>query len=621
MRSKPRFLSIALVVLAASFPAVLRAEGAGTGAPLSEPAPMQAAGPADIVYRHGYVYTVDAHDSVQQALAVRGGVIVYVGSDAGATALIGEHTRQIDLHGRMLMPGLVDGHMHPLEGGASLLKCNLQYLQLTVARLQAGIQKCLDQTRAREPDGWLEVVAWFQEGMIPAGTQVTRAALDALKTQRPILVVSSFGHTALVNSRAIQLAGINAATQAPLGGKIWRDAKGVPTGLLEDAAQELVTKLVPTPTPSEDVRSAQAALDVMRKQGITTFFDAMALDRDLAAFAAVERTAGLTARPHFAILITPPDGRDPERAVAAASALAHRYDEGNVRIAPSITVRNVKLFLDGVISAPALTGAMLEPYFEPRGAGTNLRWAQGKNRGPDVYFPAPVLRALLIAVAGAGLEPHMHADGDRAVHEGLDGIEALRAQFPDKDIRAAIAHDEIVDPRDFGRYKQLDVIPVLSFQWEKQASDTVDNARDYMGPARYKYMEPAAFLADAGARVAYGSDWPVDPLDEWFALKVGVTRTNSPASGPKYAGRRLSEDAGLSRAQVLRAITMNSSYELHQEQATGSLENGKFADLIVLDRNVLKIPAEEIAEVKVLQTVVGGRVVYEADGFDSPQLH
>ena len=595
MRFDTGVLSIALSLLAAAAAAA------------------QDPGPADLVYRHGFVYTVDPQDSVQQALAVRGGVIVYVGSDAGAAALIGGHTRQIDLHGRMLMPGLVDGHMHPLEGGASLLKCNLQYLQLTVEQMQGGIQKCLDETRSREPDGWLEVVEWFQEGMIPAGTQVTRAALDALKTQRPIIVVSSFGHTALVNSRAIRLAGIDAATQAPLGGKIWRDPNGNPTGLLEDAAQELVTKIVPAPTLQEDVRSAQAALDVMGKQGITTFLDAMALDRDLAAFAGVERAQGLTARAHFAILITPPDGKDPKKAVAAAAELARRYDEGNVRIAPSITARNVKLFLDGVISAPALTGAMLEPYFEPPGPGANAPWAPGKNRGPEVYFPAPVLRALVIAVAGAGLEPHMHADGDRAVHEGLDGIEAMRAQFPGRDIRAAIAHDEIVDPRDFGRYKQLNVIPVLSFQWEKQASDTVDNARDYMGPARYKYMEPAAFLADAGARIAYGSDWPVDPLDEWFALKVGVTRTNSPASGPKYAGRRLSEDAGLSRAQVLRAITMNSSYELHQDEATGSLEVGKFADLIVLDRNVLKIPAEEIAEVKVLQTVVGGRVVYQAD--------
>ena len=168
--------------------------------------------------------------------------------------------------------------------------------------------------------------------------------------------------------------------------------------------------------------------------------------------------------------------------------------------------------------------------------------------------------------------------------------------------------------------KQLNVIPVLSFQWEKPASDTMENARDYMGPARFKYMEPAAFLANAGARIAYGSDWPVDPLDEWFALKVGVTRTNSPGERAEICGPRLSEDAGLSRAQVLRAITMNSSYELHQDQLTGSLEVGKLADLIVLDRNVLKIPAEEIAEVKVLQTVVGGRAVYEAEGFAAPAV-
>jgi predicted amidohydrolase YtcJ len=155
---------------------------------------------------------------------------------------------------------------------------------------------------------------------------------------------------------------------------------------------------------------------------------------------------------------------------------------------------------------------------------------------------------------------------------------------------------------------------VLSFQWEKPASDTVDNARDYLGPARYRYMEPAGYLAAAGARIAYGSDWPVDPLDEWFALKVGVTRTNAASALPKYAGR-LSTDAGLSRAAVLRAITMNSSYELHQEGETGSLEVGKLADLIVLDRNVLTVPAEDIANVHVLQTVVGGTVVYQADNF------
>jgi hypothetical protein len=567
-------------------------------------------GPADAVYRSGIIYTVDDHDSVQQALAIRAGRIVYVGTDAGAASFVDGKTRVVDLKGRLVMPGLVDGHMHPLEGGASLRKCNLHYEQLTVGELQSKIQACLDATRAQEPDGWLEVVSWFQEGMMPAGVAVTRATLDVLKTQRPILVASSFGHTSLVNSRAIAAAGITAATADPLGGKIGRDSAGNPTGILDDAAQEQASAKVPKPSKEDDLKSATLALEAMRRQGITTFLDAAAELPSLSAFSRLQRKGALTARGHFALLITPPEGRDPKKAVEKISALARQFDGGSPTPSPGIRVHNVKLFLDGVISAPALSGAMLEPYrSRPAGDGP---WAPSTNRGPAVYFPAPTLRALLIDVVAAGFEPHMHADGDRAVREGLDGIQAVREHFPGKDVRAAIAHDEIVDPADFPRFGQLNAIPVLSFQWEKPASDTIDNARDYLGPSRFKHIEPAGVLAAAGARIAFGSDWPVDPLDEWFALKVGVTRTNAPRSGPKYSGR-LSEDPGLGRHAVLRAITMNSAYELHQDGVTGSIEVGKFADLIVLDRNVLEIPAEEIADTNVLQTVVGGRIVYHVD--------
>ena len=570
-----------------------------------------AAGPADTVYRNGIVYTVDPQDSVQQALAIRAGRIVYVGSDSGVKPFIDGNTQVVDLRGRLLMPGLVDGHMHPLEGGASLRKCNLNYEQLTVEQLQARIQACLDATRTQEPDGWLEVVSWFQEGMVPAGVAVSRATLDVLKTRRPILVESSFGHTSLVNSRALAAAAITAATADPLGGKIGRDLKGAPTGILDDAAQDPVSAKLPKPTKEDDLKSATLALEAMRKQGITTFLDAATQPPSLAAFARLQRRGALTARGHFALLITPPEGREPKKAVHKVSALARRYDGGAPTPRPGIRVHNVKLFLDGVISAPALTGAMLEPYrVRPAGNGDGP-WTPGTNRGPEVYFPAPILRALLLDIVAAGFEPHMHADGDRAVREGLDGIQAVRERFPARDVRAAIAHDEIVDPADFPRFRQLNTIPVLSFQWEKPASDTVDNARDYLGPARFKYIEPAGVLAAAGARIAFGSDWPVDPLNEWFALKVGVTRTNTPRSGPKYAGR-LSADPGLERRAVLRAITMNSSYELHQDDVTGSIEVGKFADLIVLDRNVLEIPAEEIADTIVLQTIVGGRVVHQA---------
>jgi len=576
------------------------------GAP---PAPT----PSDTVYVNGYVYTADARDSVQEALVVHDGRIAFVGSNDEARKAATK-ARIVDLGQRMVMPGLVDGHMHPLDGGSNLLKCNLNYERLTVAQLQSRIQGCLDATRAAEPNQWLQVVNWFREAMIPNGVATSRATLDALKTRRPIFVISSFVHTALVNTRALELANITAATRDPLGGRIDRGPSGAPTGILEDAAYEKVLAVIPQPTAAEDARAATAALEAMRRQGITTFLDAAATARTLAAFAAAQRQHPLTARAHFAVLITPEEGRQPQRAVETAQALARRYDQGAARAVPGITVRNIKLFMDGVITAPACTGALLNPYFKNAGTAEAPHWVPGTNRGPEVYFPAAVLHPLLIAAAKAGLEPHMHADGDRAVREALDGVAALRRQFAGSAIRAAIAHDEIVEPSDFGRYQQLEAIPVLSFQWEKPAPDTIDGARDYLGPERFRYLEPAGYLAAAGAHIAYGSDWPVDALNEWFAIKVAITREGDPAAGSKYAGR-LSTDPGLTLPVAVHAITAGSAYELHAEREVGSLEAGKLADFIVLDRNIFKVPAREVADVHVLLTVVGGKSVHAAAPF------
>lgn len=367
----------------------------------------EAAGAPDTLYINGYVYTVDSKDSVQEAVAVTDGRISYVGSSLGAKALAAPSTRVVDLQGRMLMPGLVDGHMHPLQGGAVLLKCDLNYERLTVAQFQERIQACLDHSKSKEPDQWLEVGNWFQQDMLPAGTELTHATLDVLTTHRPIAVMSSFGHSVLANTRALQLAHVDAKTRDPVGGKVQHDAQGQPSGILEDAAYDMVTRLIPQPTREENVAAARAALDALRKQGITTFLDADAETIDIESFSAVQRAGGLTARGHFAPPIRPAADLDPDKAVAAVKAIATKYDQGAAAPAPGISVHNTKLFLDGVITAPAFTGAMLEPYL-----------TRGKDRGPAVYFPAPVLRALLLGLARNGLEPHMHADGDRAVHEG-----------------------------------------------------------------------------------------------------------------------------------------------------------------------------------------------------------
>ncbi len=574
--------------------------------------------PVDAVYLHGSIWT-GAGGERAQALIVREGRIRFVGSDAEARRQAGS-LPVVDLNGQFVMPGLVDGHMHPLEGGQKLMKCNLRYERLTVPQMQAAIQKCLDATRNQEPDGWLDVEAWFREAMIPADADTTLSTLDSLKTRRPIIVVSSFGHSALINTRARQLAKIDAHTPDPPGGRINHDAHGEPTGILEDAAYDPVLALIPPFTPAMNHQAALRALQAFRQQGITSFLDAAADAVTVAAFAGVQREGALTARGHFALVISAEAGREPAKAIADVKALAVKYDQGPTQPAPTLQVRNIKLFLDGVITAPAFTGAMLAPYFDNQGTAAAPHWVPGGNRGPDVYFPPELLSTLVLSAARAGLEPHMHADGDRAVRAGLDAYAALRKEFTQERIRAAIAHDEAVDPADYPRYRDLGVIPVLSFQWEKRAPDSIDSDEDYLGPERFRRAEPAGYLARAGARIAYGSDWPVDPLNEWFALKVGVTRENDPAAGEKYRGR-LGDDPGLTLGEALTAITANAAYELHADPEVGTLEPGKFADFIVLDRDPFAIPPASIADIKVRRTVVGGRTVYTAAAMRHYQTH
>jgi predicted amidohydrolase YtcJ len=588
---------------------ILSAMALGLGA-ASARADSQA---ADIIYRNGHIYTADPADSMQQALAITDGRLVYVGTDTGVSAYVGKNTKTTDLHGRTLMPGLIDGHMHPREGGAHLLTCNLNYEQLTVAQFQTRIQACLDATKSREPDGWLSVQSWYQQGMVNADAGLTRATLDALKTSRPIAVSDGYGHTELVNSRALQLAKITRSTPDPVGGVIEHDKSGEPSGILQDAGYEVIDALLPPLTPAQAEAAARRALKVMAPQGVTSFLDADAPEYDMAAFTAVQKSGKLTARAHFASTIDPVAADDAPKAVAAVVALRRKYDQGPLTPAPSVTVRNAKLFLDGVINGPAFTGALLQPYLINRGTHSLPDWLPGPSRGPDVYFPAPKLKAVVLELARAGIDPHMHVDGDRAVHEALDSIAAMRKAMPGADIRPGLAHCEMVAPEDYARFAQLQVFPVLSMQWEGPSPDNIDQLRDYIGPQRAAIVEPAGLLANAGAPIAFGSDWPVDPLDEWLAFKIGVTRTASPRMAAKYPGR-LGIDPGLKPLQVLRAATIVAARELHEDDVTGSLERGKFADLIVLDRDPLAVAPEEIASVRVLQTMVGGRIVYQAPG-------
>jgi hypothetical protein len=395
---------------------------------------------------------------------------------------------------------------------------------------------------------------------------------------------------------------------------IARTPAGEPTGLLEDAAQDLVERLLPEVTPERNREGTRLALEEMRKQGITSFLDAHTDIGTLESYTALQEKGELTARGHFAVLIDSVPGYDAAKSVAEVLQVRARFDQGPLRPAPSLSVDTAKLFLDGVYTTPAFTSYLLQPYFENRGTAAKPDWRPGTSSGPPLYFTPEQLAQTLGLLAAAGINPHMHADGDGAVREALDAIAVMRRAHPGDDIRPGIAHAEVVHPDDYPRFAQLDAVPVLSFQWEKQAPDLNERDSRYLGPVRYALVEPAGMLAQHGARIAYGSDWPVDPLNEWFALQVAVTRSAVGEDAQRYPGR-LGIDPGLTIQAALRAITIDAAWSLREDQATGSLEPGKFADLLVLDRNPLLVPADQVGGTRVLLTVVGGKAVYRAEGF------
>lgn len=575
---------------------------------------------ADMVMRNGYVYTVDGKNPVQQAIAVTGGKIVYVGSNEGVAAYVGKQTQQVDLAGRMLMPGFIDAHMHPGDGGRAMTLCDLKYQTMTRAQMQQSIQACLDAEPDKGPDVWLEVGSWDRMGMDGIDGDPDKSTLDALKTSRPIQVRSTDFHTTLTNSRGLAVAGINRLTVDPSDGKYRRDSAGNPNGICEDGAADTMAAVVPPATDAQKLIQIRAALDAMRQQGITSFFDALSGPENGQAFTRLQQSGELTARALLAIKLDPAAAAaDPVKTIADAKALADVYDQGEVKVAPGVSMRHVKLFMDGIINAPADTGAMLTPYLHNSGTHKAPKWTPGKNLG-ELYFPPQVLNPLLLQAVRSGFDPHLHATGERAVRDSLDSIEYVRKQLPGNEFRPSIAHAESVDPADYGRFKALDVTATMSFQWAQQAPSTVDGTEEHLGAARFARMEPSGSIAHAGGRVAYGSDWPVDPLDEFLALKVGVTRSGDPLNphsyGAKYAGR-LNADPALSRAEVLRAITLNAAQQLKLDAVVGSVEVGKFADLIVLDKNFMQVPEAELGRNQVLLTVVGGKVVWAKAPFAS----
>lgn len=558
---------------------------------------------ADRVLTDGSIYTVDRDRPWARALAIDGGRIVYVGGSDGARRYIGPKTKVTDLDDRMVMPGLEDGHTHPSAAGEVLSSCSLDYEPLTVADFQQRIQACLDATSDKEPDGWLEVSAWFAEETQPPGTVITKSALDALDTERPIVVYNADGHKSLTNSRGLELAGIDDDTPDPPGGVIDRDPSGEATGLLFETAQRLVASLVPDPTFAEELDYARIAIAEMTRNGITSGMDAAGGADALRVFDALRRKGELDVRLAVASVLDAAAADELPSTLRRLRRLRDRYHS------PRLWTDTVKIFGDGVLEYPAQTAALLEPYLVEEGGS----WVPGPSSG-ELQVAPDAMRKIVKAVDRRGWQVHVHAIGDAAVREALDAFQAARRA---NDVsgwgnRDTITHLQLVHPDDYARFERLRVIADMQMQWFQRDGYSVDAVESFIGPERFARMYPAGSLLDAGAKVSGASDWPVDPLAPFSSLERAVTRTADPWSG--YPDAPLNADEAISLRDAVRAYTINSAFQLGQERTNGSLEKGKQADLIVLDRNLFEVPIDDVGDTNVELTMVGGDVVYERDG-------
>lgn len=562
---------------------------------------------ADKIYLNGTIFTSDSNNTVAHAIAFEGGKVLAVGSNAEMQALRNATTEIIDLQGKMLMPGVVDSHLHPFWGGLQLSGCNLDYASLSVADTLKFVQDYIDQDPQTGENDWLQVRAYLRQAVLPIGTDITRRDLDTLKTDRPVILFANDCHTLVANTRALELFGIDENTPIPPDGTIRRYPDGTLNGIMEDAPAMRAFDSIPGIDDAKAVVIAKDVQQLLNSQGVTTVMDARALPVQFDAFTTLKNNDELTIRLVGAREITPdnaPSVADVPPAVERMMEFAAKYTDKTWQEKPGIFISHAKFFVDGVMQSPINTASLLAPYRENKGTKETPNWQPSENMG-YLYYSNELLSALISAVSEKGFHPHMHTVADGAIEVTLDAIEAMRQKLPGKDIRPSLAHNELTSPHQYKRFKELGAMPCLSFQWAGYTQEFADEMRDVLGEERFENLEPAGKFYDAGIRVAFGSDWPIDPLNEWHDFKVAVTRQGEAPNNP-----RLNTDRNVTITEVLRSATIDAAYMIAADQYVGSLEAGKFADYIILDRDLLTGDPADIENVKILETVIGGKTVY-----------
>ncbi len=529
--------------------------------------------PADLVIRNAVIHTANVHQPRASALAVRRGRIVQIGNEPSVAPLIGQGTRVLDLHGLTVLPGLVDSHGHVLSLGKLLTEVNV-----TGATSYEAVIESVRAYAARTPAGrWIEGRGWDQNRW-PGQSFPTEAPLSAAVPDRPVALRRVDGHALLANRRALELAHVTRDTHDPPGGEIVRDARGEPTGVLVDNAESLVTSVIPALSQAEEEARLLAALRECARYGLTMVGDAGIGPETWAAYRA------LAARGELPIRVN---------AMAdAESALADTLFARGPETGDRLTLRAIKVIADGALGS---RGALLSSDYSDQPGWRGLE-----------TFPFARLQALTERAAARRLQVRVHCIGDLAATRTLDAFARAFGDRPRPGLRWAIEHAQVVRPEDIRRFARLGI--VASMQATHATSDG-PWAEERLGPERVKWSYAWRQFLDAHVRFANGSDFPVESPNPMLGLYASITRRDLEGRLPAGGWR---PEERLTPEEALASFSAWGAWLAFREHDLGSLEIGKQADFVVVDRDVISGPADEIPRARVLRTVVAGATVYEA---------
>ncbi|MEO4047340.1 amidohydrolase [Pseudomonas sp. CAU 1711] len=556
---------------------------------------------ADLVLFNGRVFTAEAGQPRAQAVAVEDGKILGVGSDAEVLALADERTQRVDLGGKVLMPGMIDTHSHPVMGALASLRANLYDEVMPLAELERWIIEQDQAGSARLGD--IIVISGASSAYWKDSRELAKRFNRGRWAEQPLVLDGIDGHTGWANQAMLRRVGIDAALIATLADKeasyIEHEADLTPTGYLSETGWDRVRSQLPKPSNEMMLKAAREAVRINNEVGVTAWMDAAAngggeqslfemrpTTKDLGVlplYRALAEKGELSAHV-AALLLTHPQSKPDDLAVQAE---VMRQFAG----VPNLSFPGLKVFVDGILEYPGQTAAVIDPY-------TNSH-KQGQLLIDPEHFGE-----LMVAAEKRGWIVHMHAVGDRAVRESLNAVQQARRLSPTP-VPHSISHLQLVNPKEFPRFKELGVIASMQLLWATAESYTEELVKPYVSAYAYRFQYPARSLYKAGATIAGASDWPVSSPNPWNAIAQASTR-----KGPLGV---LNAAESIDRETMLRAYTINAARTLRLEDRIGSLAPGKQADLIVLDRDVFAVSDEELFDTRVLTTYFAGQPVYRAD--------